>query len=52
MKPRRHRPAKRPPPELQVKTNRARRREQIEQTERAKRRPDFPEPEDEGRYIP
>lgn len=52
MKPRRARPAKRAPSEIETKTNRARRREQIELTERAKRRPQFPEPEAEGRYRP
>lgn len=51
MKPRRSVPAKRPPREIDVKTNRARRREQIEQAERAKHRPVFPEPETE-RYKP
>ena len=52
MKSRRVKPAKRPPPEIEVKTHRARRREQIEQAERTKRRPVFPEPEEEGRYRP
>lgn len=55
MKPRRTTPRKKahPPPERDVKTNRARRREQFELAERAKRRPQpFPQPEDEGRYRP
>lgn len=49
MKQRRSTPTKREPREIDAKTNRARRREQIEQAERAKLRPRFQTPE-QGEY--
>lgn len=54
-KPRRTVPRKsrRPPPEIEAISNRARRREAIEAAGRDRRRaPVFPQPEDEGRYTP
>lgn len=52
-KPRRTAPAKRPAREIEARRNRALRREQIEQAERARRRAlVFLEPNDEARYKP
>lgn len=56
MKPRRTAPRKaaKQPSERQVRSNRARRREALEQADRATRRPlAYPKPEDDtGRYTP
>ena len=41
-----------PPTERQVRTNRARRREILEQQERDRRRLNYPEPESDACYKP
>lgn len=54
MKPRRTAPRKaaKPPAERETRSNRARRREALEQRGRDGTRVLFPQPEDEGRYRP
>lgn len=52
MKPRRIAPAKRPARAVDVKRNRAQRRQQAEILERVAKRDIYPEPESDERYLP